>query len=108
MVLWGEDPDDVTERRRALGLSDLTDSHRFLFWGLFGIAQVGATVSILPMYLAYERDGTISASMDAMLGGAEILSIAVVWMVFYPPVRYRRWLERASGDGGARGAGQKP
>jgi len=95
----------LSERRRALGLSDLTASHRFLFWGVFGIAQIGATIAILPMYLAYERDGYISASMDAMLGSAEILSIAVVWLVFYPPVRYQRWLERASGDEGAHESG---
>jgi hypothetical protein len=91
----------LSERRRVIGLSDLMTCHRFLLWGLFGIAQIGATVSILPMYIAYERDGYISASMDAMLGGSELLSIAVVWMVFYPPARYRRWLERASADSGA-------
>jgi hypothetical protein len=39
--------------------------------------------------------------MDAMLGGFELISIAAVWMVFYPPVRYRRWIERASGDSAA-------
>jgi hypothetical protein len=95
----------LSERRRALGLSDRTTSHRFLFWGVYGIAQIGATVLILPMYIAYERDGHISASMDAMLGGAEMLSIAVVWLVFYPPARYRRWLEQASADSGVREAG---
>lgn len=94
-----------SERRRVLGLSNRTTSHRFLLWGVFGAAQIGASVSILPLYIAYERDGYISASMDAMLGGFELLSIAVVWMVFYPPARYRRWLERGSGDSGMRKAG---
>jgi len=91
----------LSERRRGLGLSDVATSHRFLLWSLFGFAQIGATVSILPLYIAYERDGYISTSMDAMLGGFELLSIAVVWMVFYPPAGYRRWLEHASGDLGA-------
>jgi hypothetical protein len=90
----------LSERRRVLGLSDVATSYRFLFWGLFGFAQIGATVSILPLYVAYERDGYISTSMDATLGGFELISIAVVWMVFYPPARYRRWLERASSDSG--------
>jgi hypothetical protein len=90
-----------SERRRVLGLSSRTTSQRFLLWGVFGVAQIGATLSILPLYVAYERDGYISTSMDAMLGGFELLSIAVVWTVFYPPARYRRWLERASDDAGA-------
>jgi hypothetical protein len=90
-----------SERRRVLGLSDIVTSHRFLFWSFFGFAQLGASVSILPMYIAYERDGYIGASMDAMLGGFELLSIAVVWLVFYPPARYRRWLDRVSAESGA-------
>jgi hypothetical protein len=94
----------LSERRRVLGMSDLTTSHRFLLWSVFGFAQVGSTFSVLPMYIAYKRDGYITASMDAMLGGFELLSIAAVWLAFYPPARYQRWLERASGDLGARGA----
>ena len=91
----------VSEKRRALGLSSRATAQRFLLWGVFGIAQIGATVSILPLYSAYDRDGYISTSMDAMLGGFELLSIAAVWMVFYPPARYRRWLEHAAGDSSA-------
>jgi len=90
----------LSERRRVLGLSSRATSQRFLLWGVFGIAQIGATVSILPLYTAYERDGYISTSMDATLGGFELLSIAAVWLVFYPPTRYRRWLEHAPGDSG--------
>ena len=91
-----------SERRRVLGLSSRATSQRFLLWGVFGVAQIGATVSILPLYTAYASDGYVSAPMDAMLGGFELLSIAAVWMVFYPPARYRRWLEHAPGDSGPR------
>jgi hypothetical protein len=92
----------LSERRRGLGLSDIESSHRFLFWSLFGCAQTGASISVLAVYIAYARDGYISAAMDATLGGFELVSIAVVWLVFYPPTRYRRWLERVSGDSRAR------
>jgi hypothetical protein len=40
------------ERRRAIDLSDRATSHRFLLWGIFGLAQSGASISILPLYIA--------------------------------------------------------
>lgn len=83
------------ERRRAIGLSDRATSHRFLLWGIFGLAQAGAAISILPMYIAYERLGYISTAMDALVGGFELLSISVVWITFYPPPPYQRWLEKS-------------
>ncbi len=82
----------LAERRRALGLTDALSSHRVLLWGGFGFAQLGATCSVVVLYVAYERDGYIRASTDALLGGFELLSIALVWLAFYPPARYRRWV----------------
>jgi len=84
------------ERRRAVGLSDRETAHRFALWGIFGLAQVGASVSLLPLYVVFERVGYVTASMDALLGGCELLSIAAVWLTFYPPAPYRRWLEQSS------------
>jgi len=88
----------LSERRRTLGLSDALSSHRFLLWGGFGFAQLGATCSVVALYVAYGRDGYVSASMDALLGGFELLSIALVWLTFYPPARYQRWIERAAAN----------
>jgi len=83
------------ERRRAIGLSDRATSHRFLLWGIFGLAQSVASIAILPMYIVYEQLGYITPAMDALLGGSELLSIAAVWLTFYPPAPYQRWLEQS-------------
>jgi hypothetical protein len=92
----------LSERRRSLGLSDSQISHQFLLWGGFGLAQTGTMFSILLLYVGYERDGYISASMDALLGSFELVAIAAVWLAFYPPARYRRWIERVSAESSAR------
>ena len=46
------------------------------------------------MYIAYASDGYISSTMDLMLGGLELGSLALVWLAFAAPASYRRWIER--------------
>ena len=81
-------------RRLRLGLSDPHVCNRFLLWALFGVAQFGSGFALLWMYIAYASDGYISRTMDLMLGGLELGSLALVWLAFAAPASYRRWIER--------------
>jgi hypothetical protein len=84
-------------RRRAhFGLTDPIVANRFFIWGLFGVAQASAMAAMVPMSIEYERYGTFSPLMDSLMGGLEMLSVALVWLTFFPPEFYRRWLRAAA------------
>ncbi len=80
-------------RRMRLGLCDSLVCNRFLLWGLYG--TVGAIVSLaIPLqYAAYQREGVFNATWDTLINAGEILTIALIWLVFFPPAAYRRWVE---------------
>ena len=49
------------------------------------------------MYIGYETEnGGVTDSMDQLLGSLEMLTIAIVWLAFFPPRFYRSWIERAT------------
>lgn len=81
-------------RRLRVGLSDPHLCNRFLLWGLFGALQLSAAVLMLLLYAAYAFVGSFTGHMDVILGGFEIMSIAMVWLAISPPASYRQWIER--------------
>jgi hypothetical protein len=36
-----------------------------------------------------------SASLDGIASALEIIPIAFIWLIFFPPSIYQRWLERS-------------
>jgi hypothetical protein len=44
------------------------------------------------MYAHYARHGEFAAIWDRLVGAAEIASIAVIWVVFFAPAFYQRWI----------------
>ena len=80
------------QRRLKLGLCDPLVCNRFLLWGLFAVLQVGASIAVLGQYATYEQEGTFTAGWDFLLGAIEIGSLAPIWLVFFPPALYRRWI----------------
>lgn len=83
-------------RRVRVGLSDTLVCNRFLLFGLFGVFQLFSLVTLIPMYIGYEITGTFTTSSDLVLGSLEILTIAAIWLAFFPPALYRRWLRAAA------------
>jgi len=79
-------------RRMGLGLCDPLVCNRFLLWGLFGTAAVIVSLMNVLQYAAYERESVFNATWDTLTGAGEILSIALIWLVFFPPVPYRQWI----------------
>jgi hypothetical protein len=82
-------------RRLRLGLSDPLICNRLLLWGLFGVAQLCVSLGILGQYAAYQQENVFTVGWDILLGACEILSVALIWLVFFPPVSYRNWIASA-------------
>jgi len=88
----------VSARRRArVGLSNALVSNRYLLFGCFGLVQLATVVLLVPMYIAYETDnGAFADWMDQSMGSLEMLTIAMIWLAFFPLALYRSWVERAA------------
>ena len=52
---------------------------------------------ILPQYSEYETTSQFTATWDTLIGGLEIVSVTLIWLVFFPPAFYRRWIEGSAG-----------
>jgi uncharacterized membrane protein SirB2 len=83
-------------RRRQHGLCDPMVCNRFLLWGIYGVLTVIVSLLVLPMYAHFERHGQFAAIWDRLIGVCEMASIATIWLVFFAPAFYRRWIEDAA------------
>ena len=88
-------------RRMRLGLCDPLVCNRFLLWGLYGTAATIVSLAIPLQYAAYERESVFNATWDTLINAGEILTIALIWLVFFPPAVYRRWIAGAEALAGA-------
>ena len=80
-------------RRLSLGLCDPLICNRLLLWSLFATMQVCASLAVLLQYASYEQQNLFSATWDTLIGALEIFSVAPIWLIFFPPAAYRRWIE---------------
>jgi len=71
-------------------------SNRLLLWSCFGLAQLCSCLATLGQYAAYARDAVFTAGWDTLLGVFEISSVALIWLVFFPPAFYRSWIGDAA------------
>jgi hypothetical protein len=79
-------------RRLRLGLSERMVCNRLLLWAWFGALQVCSCLVLLPQYAQYGRDNLFTATWDMLYGAFVIGSLVMIWLVFFPPVVYRRWI----------------
>ena len=77
---------------QRIGLCDRTVVNRYLLWGGFGAFQVVACAVILVMGMDFGAGATVSSTTDLMLSASEIASIAMLWLVFFPPAAYLSWI----------------
>jgi hypothetical protein len=82
------------QKRARLGLCAPVVANRYLLLALFGGFQ--SLACLADLYIAAEISGsqTISLISDALLGGTEIASVAVLWLAFFPPPFYANWITR--------------
>jgi hypothetical protein len=83
-------------RRMRLGLCDALICNRYLVWALFGVLQTCSSLVLIPQYSEYESTGQFTATWDALYGASIISSLFMIWLVFFPPAVYRRWIQRAT------------
>jgi hypothetical protein len=76
-----------------LGLCDPLVCNRYLLWALFGTLQVCLSLILLPQYAEYETTNQFAATWDTLYGTIEIVSLVMIWLVFFPPAFYQRWIQ---------------
>jgi hypothetical protein len=80
------------QKRVRIGLCAPVVANRYLLLALFGGFQVFACLADLSY--AADLSGNQAASLfsNALLGGTEIASVAVLWFAFFPPSFYTNWI----------------
>jgi hypothetical protein len=86
----------MARQRLRLGLCDPLVCNRYLLWGLAGVTWTIWEVSSTAQAIEYQVTQVWSAIMDSLVGGLEVGAIALIWLVFFPPAVYRRWIDRAA------------
>lgn len=83
-------------RRVRVGLLEPIVCSRFLLWMIVGFIQLSVFLVVLVQYAEYETTGKWSTWSDTTLGAMEIATIGAIWLVFFPPAVYRRWVGEAT------------
>jgi hypothetical protein len=83
----------AARRRVRIGLCDPIIANRYLLFACFGFCQTAACASELSWAYGNSTGGTTASISEGLLGVTEIASIAVLWLAFFPPLVYRRWIE---------------
>jgi hypothetical protein len=91
-------------RRLKLGLCTPMACNRFLLWGIAGSLWVVLEAIVTVNDLVYAHTGWRPALLGIGIALFEVVPVASVWFVFFPPAFYRRWVE----GGGSRGAEGTP
>jgi hypothetical protein len=83
-------------KRRKIGLCTPLTCHHFLLWGLAGALWASLEFVIVAQDFIYLSAGDWSNTLGIVNGLLEIVPIGMVWLVFFPPAAYRRWIEGAA------------
>jgi hypothetical protein len=79
-------------KRARIGLCPPIVANRYLLIALFAGFQCFACLVDLSVANEISGNQTISLITDAMLGSAEIASVVVLWLAFFPPPFYANWI----------------
>jgi hypothetical protein len=84
------------KRRLRLNLCDPLVCNRYLLFGLTGVMWVAVEFAATVQNIEYELTQGLTARLDFLLMTIELISLAAVWLAFFPPTAYRRWIERTA------------
>jgi hypothetical protein len=79
-------------RRQRLGLCDRIVCNRLLLWSIFGVMQVALSFVLVRMYADFETSNSFSGFLDGLTGAIELISITLIWLVFFPPRFYQKYI----------------
>ena len=88
-------------KRLAIGLCEPAVVNRYLLWGAFGALQVMACGVLLVVYHQEATQGAVSRWTDLLLSATEVSSVAMLWLAFFPPAFYTRWVGSSNGLNGS-------
>jgi len=81
-------------QRRWLGEGDALLPNRIGLWCYVGLCWTVIECVSAAQYVIFELTKRWLASLSITLALLEVSGVAMVWLVFYPPARYRRWINR--------------
>jgi hypothetical protein len=82
-----------TRRQLKLGLCEPMTCNRFLLWGMAGSLWAILEGIVTASDLIYAYTGQWSESLGLAIALLEIVPVAIIWCVFFPPKFYCRWIE---------------
>jgi hypothetical protein len=80
------------QKRVRIGLCAPVVANRYLLLALFGVFQTLACLADLSFAADLNDNQAVSLFSNALLGGTEIASVAVLWFAFFPPIFYSNWI----------------
>ena len=83
-------------KRRKIGLCAPLTCHHFLLWGLAGTLWASLEFVIVAQDFIYLSAGDWSGALGIVNGLLEIVPIGMIWLAFFAPAGYRRWIEGAA------------
>jgi hypothetical protein len=83
-------------KRLKIGLCAPLTCHHFLLWGLAGALWSILEIVIVTQDFIYLSAGNWSGVLGIVNGALEIAPIVLMWLVFFAPAGYRRWIEGAT------------
>jgi hypothetical protein len=82
--------------RLELGVLEPYTCHHILLLGLAGALWAALEIVIVIQDFIYINVGDWSGALGVANGLLEIVPIMIVWLAFFPPAPYRRWIEAAA------------
>jgi hypothetical protein len=84
----------LAKRRVRIGLCPAIVANRYLLFAAFSLFQ--ALASLIELVWASElgNSGPYASLAFRALSGTEIASVALLWLAFFPPAAYRKWIEQ--------------
>jgi hypothetical protein len=92
-------------RRVSIGLCEPSVCNRMFLWSLFGVIQLAGCFAVIGQYAAYERENLFSSTWDFLYSGTILAALIAMWLAFFPPKFYVRWVNGAAAEPESAGGG---
>jgi hypothetical protein len=83
-------------RRVSIGLCEPSVCNRMFLWSLFGVIQLAGSFAVIGQYAAYERENLFSSTWDILYSSTIMAALVAMWLAFFPPKFYVRWINGAT------------